>query len=1040
MKQLFRSVTLTLSLIVAFVAGANAAANGHNCILMINSYSAFHPNSNGIIQMVVDTLSSSKDSEIYVSHMNAFQMKDINDLKNYETSLFRQYSAKRPDILILVGNVSFTLCEDLNRQWPGIDMILCGEKDFTGAKNLILSRKALKPEQRIPIEKLKSRLNITMIQAGSFIDENVRLMKQMLPEMNTFIYIGDGGWLCEQNDYEIRESLRQHDKGMKYMYYSSDKMTADSLNEQLSILDPSKTGILFSSWRRGSVGDQNAAMTATAYRSICAVGLPIFSYRNIGITDGTGTVGGCILDRKDCAYRIILAINKVLGGADARSIPFYYEKAVPTFNFARLVRTGLNPDLCPQHSVFYDKPFSFWKSYGYYIIIGGLLAVLAMVSLFLYRNNRIVAKVKRLQQMESESRSRKSNLIDNMPILYMCEELVKNEDGVVVETIYRDVNKHFVNNFFTMQDCIGKKGSELFPGSMPQFLYFMNIALQKKTSITFLYNYKEIDKQYEVVLCPNEDGTLMDLFCIDRTELHRTQTQLRGVNKKLSMALEVASITPWKWDLNDKQIHCQINKSVGDTLSTTVSSGYDIVETDEEFFASIVKEDRDRVKASFTDLIEGRTSKVTAEYRMLREINGRKSIEWVEAQAGVELYDKAGKPQALIGSVQVITHRKNMEQQLITAKEQAEKADKMKSAFLANMSHEIRTPLNAIVGFSQILATTDNQEEKTEYVSIIENNNNLLLQLIGDILDLSKVEAGTMEFNYSDFDLNDLMANMENTCKTKLYADRPVQLISKCGLPECYIRSERNRLSQLIINLVTNAIKFTQQGSITLGYEKQEDGMLHFYVTDTGCGIAPDKQQKVFERFAKLNNFVPGTGLGLAICKAIVEHMGGQIGVRSEVGKGSTFWFTLPYKPAVQTKQKEEVEQRVVAVPTEKVNILVAEDNASNYKLVETILGKEYNLYHAWDGREAVELYEKYKPQLILMDINMPEMNGYEATKEIRKLSQTVPIVALTAYAYASDAQKTHDAGMDAYMSKPLNAKQLKDMVSSMMHKHFVFI
>lgn len=1039
MKQLFRSITLTVLLLLAIVAETSAAANGHNCILMINSYSAFHPNSNGIIQLVVDTLSQSKDSEIYVSHMNAFQMNSVNDLKRYEANLFRQYSSKRPDILILVGNVSFTLCEDLNKQWPGIDMILCGEKDFTGPTNLIIGKHALRENQRISLEKLKSKLNITMIQAGSFIDENIKLMKQMLPEMSTFIYIGDGSWLCEQNDYDIREKLHEHYQGIKYQYFSSEHMTADSLNMRLSTLDPKKTGILYSSWRRGSVYDQNAAMTAVAYRSICSLGLPIFSYRNIGITDGTGTVGGYILDRKDCSYRMISAINKILNGAEARNIPFHYEKGVPTFNFARVVRTGLNPDLCPKHSVFHDMPFSVWKNYGYYIILSVIIVILAIIGFTLYRHNRIMSKVRHLQQLETESRSRKYNLIDNMPILYMYEELVKNDDGVVIETIYRDVNKYFVNNFYGMEDCIGKKGSELFPESMPQFLYFMNIALQKKTSITFLYNYKEIDKYYEVVLSPSEDINFMDLFCIDRTELHHAQMQLRGVNKKLSMALEVASITPWRWDLKENAIHCQINKSFEENIGGNVSSGYDVVETEDEYFASIAKEDREHVRTSFADLIEGHTNKVTAEYRMLRDTNGHKSIEWVEAQAAVESYDNEGKPQALVGSIQVITHRKTMEQQLITAKEQAETADRMKSAFLANMSHEIRTPLNAIVGFSQILATTDNQEEKTEYISIIENNNNLLLQLIGDILDLSKVEAGTMEFNYSDFDLNKLMANMEETCRTKMYADRPVQLICKCGMTDCYIRSERNRLSQLIINLVTNAIKFTQQGSITLGYEKQDDGMLHFYVTDTGCGIAPDKQQKVFERFAKLNNFVPGTGLGLAICKAIAEHMGGQIGVRSEVGKGSTFWFTLPYKPAVPNKPKE-VEQRVVAVPTDKVNILVAEDNASNYKLVETILGKEYNLYHAWDGKEAVEMYSKYKPQLILMDINMPEMNGYEATKEIRKLSQTVPIVALTAYAYASDAQKTHDAGMDAYMSKPLNAKQLKDMVSSMMHKHFVFI
>lgn len=1032
-------IIITISLLTAYAIEAGAAANGRNCILMINSYSAFHPNSNGIIQLVIDSISQTKDSEVYVSHMNAFQMDSVDDLKAYETNLFKEYSSKRPDILVLVGNVSFTLCEDLNKHWPGVAMILCGERDFTGPTDLIINKKPLTPDNCIKIEKLRPRFNLTLIQTGSFIGENVKLMKRMLPGMNTFVYLGDGSWLCEQNDYELRENLKKYNSGVKYIYFSSQDLPSDSLSIRLSTLNPRTTGIMFAAWRRGSVYDQNAAMTTVAYRAICALGLPIFSYRDIGISDGTGTVGGYILNRNSCASWILSSIHKIEEGTEARDIPFHYEKGVPTFNFARLVRTGLNPELCPKESVYYDKPYSMWENYGYYIITGGIIIVLACISIYLYRNNRIMTKVKLLQQKENEARTRKYNLIDNMPILYMYEEMVKDQDGHVIETIYRDVNRHFINNFITPQECIGKKGSEIFPESMPQFLYFMNIALQKKTSITFLYYYKEIDKYYEVVINPSEDGNFMDVFCIDRSKLHRTQTQLRSVNKKLAMALEIASITPWKWDLKENTIHFQVNKTFEDSFSGSSVSGYDITETANEYLTNIDEADREHVMQSFSDLIEGRASKVSEEYRVLTGPKGAKKMEWVEAQAAVESYDNEGKPQALIGSVQVISHRKKMEQQLITAKEHAEEANRLKSAFLANMSHEIRTPLNAIVGFSQILATAEDEAEKTEYVSIIENNNNLLLQLIGDILDLSKVEAGTMEFNYSDFDLNKLMADMEDTCRMKLYADRPVQLIYKCGLPQCTINSERNRLSQLIINLVTNAIKFTDKGSITLGYDKQEDGMLHFYVTDTGCGIAPDKLDKVFERFAKLNSFVPGTGLGLAISKALVEHMGGQIGVRSELGKGSTFWFTLPFKPVERTEQKV-VEQKPVAMPTQKVNILVAEDNASNYKLVETILGKEYDLIHAWDGLEAVELFKKCNPQLILMDINMPQMNGYEATREIRKLSTSVPIVALTAYAYASDAQKTHEAGMDAYMSKPINAKQLKDMVSNIMHKHFVFI
>lgn len=245
-----------------------------------------------------------------------------------------------------------------------------------------------------------------------------------------------------------------------------------------------------------------------------------------------------------------------------------------------------------------------------------------------------------------------------------------------------------------------------------------------------------------------------------------------------------------------------------------------------------------------------------------------------------------------------LDERDKFNRELEAAKERAEESNRLKSAFLANMSHEIRTPLNAIVGFSTILEFTDDPEEKREYIDLIEKNNALLLQLISDILDISKIEAGTMEFNYSNFDLNDLMRTEESVMLLKL--DNPdVELRFEGSIPNCHIYSEKNRLTQVLTNLIGNAIKFTAYGSITFGYRlhAEKKDFLYFYVTDTGIGISEDKLPAIFQRFVKLNDFIQGTGLGLAICQVIIEDLGGEIGVESEEGKGSTFWFTIPYKP-----------------------------------------------------------------------------------------------------------------------------------------------
>lgn len=239
-----------------------------------------------------------------------------------------------------------------------------------------------------------------------------------------------------------------------------------------------------------------------------------------------------------------------------------------------------------------------------------------------------------------------------------------------------------------------------------------------------------------------------------------------------------------------------------------------------------------------------------------------------------------------------ITDLKIMERKLRLAKEEAEESNRIKSAFLANMSHEIRTPLNAIVGFSSLLVQGENPEEREQYMAIVEENNELLLQLISDILDLSKIEAGTFDFVKQELDVNQLCEDMVRTMKLKA---RPgVEVVFDHRLPECIIVSDRNRLNQVIANFMNNAIKFTSTGSIRLGYGQAETNLLRFYVADTGIGIIQEKQAEIFDRFVKLNSFVHGTGLGLSISKSIVEQLGGTIGVESESGKGACFWFTLP--------------------------------------------------------------------------------------------------------------------------------------------------
>lgn len=237
----------------------------------------------------------------------------------------------------------------------------------------------------------------------------------------------------------------------------------------------------------------------------------------------------------------------------------------------------------------------------------------------------------------------------------------------------------------------------------------------------------------------------------------------------------------------------------------------------------------------------------------------------------------------------------NNQKELVKAKERAEESDRLKSAFLANMSHEIRTPLNAIVGFSSILAETADTPENREYIRIIENNNDLLLQLINDILDLSKIEAGQLEFNYAAADVNHALQELEDAFRLRVPAE--VDYYKSAALEKCVIIMEKNRVMQILGNYLSNSIKHTTRGSITFGYYPPSNGVIRFYVRDTGCGIPADKHKDIFERFVKLDNFKQGTGLGLSICRMIAEKINAVIGVQSEVGKGSEFWLDIPFQP-----------------------------------------------------------------------------------------------------------------------------------------------
>ena len=1035
--KLFLSFCLLAFSYISPILAQKDSVNSSNYLLIINSYTEAAPWSFRMISAITEYAQNSPQLALYTEHMNMLMMDTDSTLNEFRQAVLEKYKRHSPRMLILLGNSSMILRDDFRKMWGNIPIILCAEEDYIGPKEFYLQKKPVELTARTPIADMAQPYNLTFLHSNFYIKENIDLICRMTPDIKNFIFIGDERQNNQTYNMVIKQELKKSHPDINYQFISPRKMQTNHLLDTLYTVDPKTTGILFSSWFYKHTFAGNTSLVTNSHLLVSTTSAPLFSLGMMTIKDNAGgIIGGYIYDQHVYSQKIIQTIQSILNGKQASEIPFYEPSdAAPTINYNVLLRKGMSPYLCPPGTIFFNKPPTFWEQYGYFIL-GTIVCFILLALFFQYRISHL-NKLKKIQQKEIDTMTSYKNLINNMPILYMQEELIMNEEGTPIELVYRNVNAHFEKSFFRKEDVVGKKASEIFPESMPEFLHFTKMSLAENKAITFPYYFKQIDTFYDVVLKGTHHNNIVDIFCLDSTELHKAQQKLSATNNKLAMALDVANIVPWKWDLRSKTILCDINRPIELSTNDKDVNEEQLAVPDSQYFSKIFKEDRKRVEKAYDDLIEGRSDKVREEYRVINVQNNIHRIEWVEAQAAVETRDENGKPLTLVGSSLVITTRKKMEMELTTARDRAEESNRLKSAFLANMSHEIRTPLNAIVGFSGILASTDEEEEKQEYVSIIENNNTLLLQLISDILDLSKIEAGTLEFQYSNIDLNKMLNELTSSLQLKIKSEK-VQLTCHLAEKNCFIHTEKNRLSQLLINLISNAIKFTTEGYIRFGYELRGKE-IYFYVSDTGCGIPKDKQKSIFGRFVKLNSFEQGTGLGLSICQTLVEHMGGTIGVDSEEGKGSTFWFTLPYKAAIAVEEsikKEEIQP--ISIEKNKFTILIAEDNESNYKLFASILKGEYQLIHAWDGQEAVEMFKQYNPQIILMDINMPVMDGYEATKEIRKYSAKVPIIAITAFAYASDEQRVMESGFDGYMPKPINARLLKAQLTEIMQKRII--
>ena len=537
------------------------------------------------------------------------------------------------------------------------------------------------------------------------------------------------------------------------------------------------------------------------------------------------------------------------------------------------------------------------------------------------------------------------------------------------------------------------------------------------TKVTIMHD-PEGNRQGYLLAC--EDITVKKA---QEREIIESYKKIKATQKELSLALNAGKLSSWNYNIKEG-LFCKFDVHIENIEKRSLQSIYE----------SIHPDDRNKFMALLE--VVAHKQKLPENRIILRVLENNATDYSYSSFTYSAVEDEAGNVVVITFIQRDITEDIIYQQNLITAKNKAEEADKLKSTFLANMSHEIRTPLNAIVGFSELLTETDDAEEKFEYKQLIETNSEILLKLIGDILDLSKIEVGSIDINRQKLNLCQLCDELYRSFQQRIKNPKvTLKLINP--YTKCVANFDKYRFMQIFTNFATNAIKYTPQGEIVMGYECMP-GQVRIYVKDSGIGIPEEKKNRIFSRFEKLDTFAQGTGLGLSICKAIADATGGEVGFKSKANIGSEFWY-IGYTDVEYVEKSEVADEDLNNKSTEHLsadssvkikdlNILIAEDNDSNYLLIKKLL-KDNQLTRAITGVEAIEKIKAQTFDIVFMDMRMPVMNGLEATSLIREFNQITPIIALTANAFDSDRENALAAGCNHFMTKPVKKRELMDLL-----------
>ncbi|MFA6200287.1 MAG: response regulator [Bacteroidales bacterium] len=547
----------------------------------------------------------------------------------------------------------------------------------------------------------------------------------------------------------------------------------------------------------------------------------------------------------------------------------------------------------------------------------------------------------------------------------------------------------------------------------------------------YIYSYRYIILLLVIILI------IILVVIIEKKKNNKLKKKIIGKDKKekkleqsiklLSIAMPTLKVMSWSY--NERTQKFKFGIANNDGLMESIQEG------DIDFVKSYLSPEQMEKLLSFFNSIKDIDNQHEFHIEFYGIIPGEENNSWWESSGIINIIeDDDGKYRVVNGMIVNIDKYKQIEFRLNKALEKSIQSDKLKSSFISNITHEIRTPLHAIIGFSNLIIKSDNDEEKQEYIKIIQDNNDNLLNIVNDIIDLSEIESGFLKMKRIQFDLKQYYDEIESLFKHKLKDG--VEFIIDIPHKSCIVLLDKVRLIQIFKIFIDNAIKFTNKGYIKIGYSVVDNG-IRFYCEDTGIGIKKENLTKIFDHFEKSDSFEQGTGLGLTIAKSIMDIIGAKYGVESEEGKGSTFWGWIPSKLIILDDKNEKDNNIEVGNDIEmETKILVVDEDDCSRKLLGAIFKKNYNIAFAKRGLEAVEKVTKEMPDIIIMDLKMQDINGCEVIKRIKQNNNDIPIIVVSTKVLTHEKREAFEAGCNEFIEKPIDNELLFAVIENIRNKH----